>query len=236
MIILITINTVAQPERKKHDGKIIEKLGYWRPRTQASYDRAYVINRARISYWLGNGAQPTISVHKILEEFGMVPKMPPIFGSKHTYKKPEKEFTDTTMEVWRMTHKWDKDPIVKQRLEQELKTMEGRLAVENDLYDPVPVEEVQTTDIDSDEPSVFERNIKFEELRKRFDNHKEYSLNVLGGNDYRLNIYLRKMNKLSRSKYGGLDVEGYKDYLNNLLQFKKIKANFRPDNFAEEKF
>ncbi len=40
------------------------------------------------------------------------------------------------------------------------------------------------------------------------------------GNDLRYNIYLKKMNKLCRMDLG-LDVEGYKDYVNNLKIFAK---------------
>jgi hypothetical protein len=37
----------------------------------------------------------------------------------------------------------------------------------------------------------------------------------LRGNDLRFNIYMRKLNKLTRNDLG-LDVEAYKDYVNNL--------------------
>lgn len=40
------------------------------------------------------------------------------------------------------------------------------------------------------------------------------------GNELRYNIYLKKMNKLCRMDLG-LDVEGYKDYVNNLKIFAK---------------
>jgi len=40
----------------------------------------------------------------------------------------------------------------------------------------------------------------------------------LRGNDLRYNVYLKKMNKLTRKDLG-LDVEAYKDYCNNLKIF-----------------
>lgn len=225
------------PLKGKVSGKILEKLGYWRPRMhQKSYERAYVINKPRISYWLANGATPTKGVHRILEKFDFVPKAPHPYGSKHIYEKPEVEYAPSTMEVWRMTHKFDKDDVVNKRLQDELKIMEGRVNVESELYDPVNIEVAQTSDIDSDDGDVFERNIKFDELRKRFEKHREYSLDAMRGNDYRFNIYLRKMEKLSKSKYGGLDVESYKDYLNNLMQFRKIRADYNNDTTIDDKF
>jgi len=45
------------------------------------------------------------------------------------------------------------------------------------------------------------------------DHRKEHMR--LRGNDLRFNIYLRKMNKLARRDLG-LDIEAYKDYINNL--------------------
>lgn len=175
---------------------------------------------------MGNGATPTPAVHKILENFGLLPKLPVPHGSKYQYEKPEKKYSDHIMNVYRMMHRTDSDPVIKSRLLDELNLLESQYVVEGQTYNPNNIENVKTTDIDSDDPDIFERNIKFEELRRRFEKHRQYSLDVLKGNDYRFNIYLRKMNKLSTSKYGGLDVEGYRDYLNNLMEFKKIKRDF----------
>ena len=41
---------------------------------------------------------------------------------------------------------------------------------------------------------------------------------LLKGNDLRSNVYLKKMEKMSRMDLG-LDVIGYKDYMHNLSQF-----------------
>lgn len=38
------------------------------------------------------GATCTDRVHRILEKFEMVPKLPTPLGSKYTYEKPEKEY------------------------------------------------------------------------------------------------------------------------------------------------
>lgn len=214
-------------------GKIIEKLGYWRPRTVKTYDRAYVINRPRIHFWLGTGAKPTKAVHRILENFELVPKLPPYFGSKHTYEKPEKEIKAHEWSVFRMDKGYDKDAIINQRLQDELRIMESRIKIEGEIFNPVDIEDAKTTDIDSDDADVFERQIKFDEIKKRFEKHKEYSLDKMRGNDYKFNNYLRKMEKLSKSKYGGLDVAGYKDYLNSLMEFEKIRYNFNSSKYTD---
>ena len=46
----------------------------------------------------------------------------------------------------------------------------------------------------------------------------------LKGNDLRYNVYLRKMQKLTRNDLG-LDVIAYKDYLNNLKEFANINQD-----------
>lgn len=47
----------------------------------------------------------------------------------------------------------------------------------------------------------------------------------LRGNDLRYNVYLRKINKLTRMDLG-LDVEAYKDYVNNLKIFAKYSKDY----------
>ena len=95
------------------------------------------------------------------------------------------------------------------------------------------LEEVKTTDIESEEADIFERKNKFEELLKRMEKHRKETAN-LRGNDLRYNIYMRKLNKLTRMDLG-LDVEAYKDYINNLKQFAAVNSDFElfaRDNFA----
>jgi hypothetical protein len=76
------------------------------------------------------------------------------------------------------------------------------------------LDEIKTDDIESEEADIFDRVKKFDELNKRFENHRKEN-GKLKGNDLRYNIYLKKMQKLVRMDLG-LDVEGYKDYVNNL--------------------
>ena len=47
---------------------------------------------------------------------------------------------------------------------------------------------------------------------------------TLKGNDLRYNVYLRKLQKLTRDDLG-LDVLAYKDYVNNLKQFANINQD-----------
>lgn len=86
------------------------------------------------------------------------------------------------------------------------------------------LEEARTTDIESEEVDIFERKSKFEELLKRMEKHRKETLH-LRGNDLRYNIYMKKLSKLTRMDLG-LDVEAYKDYINNLKQFAAVNTDF----------
>jgi hypothetical protein len=86
------------------------------------------------------------------------------------------------------------------------------------------IELVKTDDIESEEADIFYRVEKFNELNKRFEKHRKEQWK-LRGNDLRYNLYLRKMQKLSRMDLG-LDLEGYQDFVNNLKEFAKYNKDF----------
>lgn len=54
---------VVQEARSKRDGRFVENLGYYNPRTQPS---TIVLKMDRVDYWIGVGAQPTDSVASLL--------------------------------------------------------------------------------------------------------------------------------------------------------------------------
>lgn len=86
------------------------------------------------------------------------------------------------------------------------------------------LELIMTDDIESEEADIFHRVEKFNELNKRFTQHREDNWK-LKGNDLRYNVYLKKMQKLTRMELG-LDIEGYKDYVNNLEEFAKFDRDW----------
>lgn len=71
---------------------------------------------------------------------------------------------------------------------------------------------------------IFERKNKFEELLRRITKHRKETAH-LRGNDLRFNVYMRKLSKLTRLDLG-LDLEAYKDYINNLKQFAHLNSDF----------
>jgi small subunit ribosomal protein S16 len=63
-----TYRVVIQEERSKRDGRFIENIGFYNPRTEPP---TIVLNQERVNYWLGVGAQPTESVGQLLKMAGI---------------------------------------------------------------------------------------------------------------------------------------------------------------------
>ncbi len=63
-----TYRIVVADARAKRDGRIIEKLGHYDPRTEPP---TVVLNEERTRYWLGVGAQPTEALGPILKRAGI---------------------------------------------------------------------------------------------------------------------------------------------------------------------
>lgn len=66
-----TYRVVIQEERSKRDGRFIENIGFYNPRTVPA---TIVINQERVNYWLSVGARPTESVGQLLKTAGITDK------------------------------------------------------------------------------------------------------------------------------------------------------------------
>ncbi len=62
-----TYRVVVADSRAPRDGRYIEQIGRYDPRQEPS---VVEIDNDRAGYWLGNGAQPTDAVRKLLEISG----------------------------------------------------------------------------------------------------------------------------------------------------------------------
>jgi small subunit ribosomal protein S16 len=58
---------VVTDKRSPRDGRFIEIIGHYNPRTRPNTD---IVDEARVLYWLDNGAQPTDAVRRILNRTG----------------------------------------------------------------------------------------------------------------------------------------------------------------------
>jgi len=65
---------VAADSRMPRDGRFIEKLGTYNPMLPKDSEDRVKMNIERVKYWLGEGAQPTDRVSRMLEAAGELPK------------------------------------------------------------------------------------------------------------------------------------------------------------------
>lgn len=64
-----TYRIIVADSRSPRDGKFIEILGQYAPRTG---DKALQLNAERANYWLDNGAQPSDTVRSLLRKAGVL--------------------------------------------------------------------------------------------------------------------------------------------------------------------
>jgi small subunit ribosomal protein S16 len=65
---------VAADSRMPRDGRFIEKLGTYDPLQPKDSEQRVKMNAERIQYWIGQGAQPTDRVARMLEVAGLKEK------------------------------------------------------------------------------------------------------------------------------------------------------------------
>jgi small subunit ribosomal protein S16 len=65
---------VAADSRMPRDGRFIEKLGTYNPLLPKDSEDRVKMNVERVQYWLGEGAQPTDRISRMLEAAGVVTK------------------------------------------------------------------------------------------------------------------------------------------------------------------
>lgn len=191
-----------------------------------------ILNKHRLQYWLGVGATATNRVHRILERFEYVPPTPVPFGRHTLYERPEKEYK---LEHYKKTGPKgnNQELYLRQQLQEHMTVLMRREKLQQEALSNLGVnaegaipglEEAKTEEIESEEVDIFERKAKFDELLKRIEKHRKDNAH-LRGNDLRYNIYMRKLNKLTRKDLG-LDLEAYKDFVNNLKQFAHVNKDF----------
>ena len=57
------------------DGRYVEKLGHYNPMVAKDNDQRLVVNGERVNYWLGQGAQETERVQKLLSQIELMAKV-----------------------------------------------------------------------------------------------------------------------------------------------------------------
>lgn len=59
-----SFRVVVADQRSPRDGRFIENLGHYNPRTNPP---TFEVDRERVAYWLGQGAKPSDSVAQMLK-------------------------------------------------------------------------------------------------------------------------------------------------------------------------
>ena len=80
---------VVADSRFARDGRFIEKVGYFNPLLAKDKKERIGLEAERIKYWLGQGAQPTTRVARILGENELIPM--PKNGNNPNKAIPKKE-------------------------------------------------------------------------------------------------------------------------------------------------
>lgn len=65
---------VAADSRAPRDGRYIERLGTYNPLLAKDNEQRITMNVERVQYWLGQGAEPTDRVSRMLENAGVIAK------------------------------------------------------------------------------------------------------------------------------------------------------------------
>ena len=65
---------VAADSRMPRDGRFIEKVGTYNPLLPKDSEERVKMNMERVQYWLGQGAQPTDRISRMLEAAGVLEK------------------------------------------------------------------------------------------------------------------------------------------------------------------
>ena len=65
---------VAADSRMPRDGRFLEKLGTYNPLLPKDSEERVKMNMERVQYWLGQGAQPTDRISRMLEAAGVLEK------------------------------------------------------------------------------------------------------------------------------------------------------------------
>ena len=80
---------VIADSRRARDGRFIEKVGFFNPLLPKDKKERLGLEAERIKYWLGQGAQPTTRVARILGENEIIPM--PANGNNPNKAIPKKE-------------------------------------------------------------------------------------------------------------------------------------------------
>lgn len=128
---------VAADKEKPRDGRFLEILGHYNPRTEPA---TIQVDEARIFHWLGNGAQPSESVRQILQVAGTWDRWKRLQAGEVLEKLLE-EAEATAVEVDPRTRRDDLVPKGKSKKAKKRDQVEAESEAEAEAAEEEPSEE-----------------------------------------------------------------------------------------------
>jgi len=107
---------VVADSRFARDGRFIEKLGFFNPLLPKEKKERVGLEAERIKYWLGQGAQPTTRVARILGENELIPM--PLKGNNPQKAIPKKDRKKEDNEAPKTEAKKEEAPKVEAKKEE----------------------------------------------------------------------------------------------------------------------
>ena len=114
---------VVADSRFARDGRFIEKVGFFNPLLPKDKKERVGLEAERIKYWLGQGAQPTTRVARILGENELMPM--PANGNNPKKAVPKKERKKKKVKKLRQLHR--KQQLQQQKRHQQQKLLKKKL-------------------------------------------------------------------------------------------------------------
>ena len=111
--------------RSPRDGKFIEKVGTFNPLKEKGDENRLNLQLDRIKHWLGNGAQPTDTVHRFLSDAGV---LKPIKKNNPNKAKPKKKALERLKAKEDALNKKKEDEKAKEAAPAEAKPEEAKEA------------------------------------------------------------------------------------------------------------
>ncbi len=125
---------VAADSRMPRDGRFIEKLGTYNPLLPKDSEERVKMDLDRIKHWLGEGAQPTDRISRMLEAAGVIDKKDrnnPNKGEPHAKTKDRvQQKADKTTAAAEASAAAVEEPVVEEAVAEEAPVSEETAAAD----------------------------------------------------------------------------------------------------------
>ena len=120
---------VVADSRFARDGRFIEKVGFFNPLLPKDKKERVGLEAERIKYWLGQGAQPTTRVARILGENELMPM--PANGNNPQKavpkKKEKKKVKKLQQQLLKQQKRHQQQRLLKKKLQQQKRHQQQKL-------------------------------------------------------------------------------------------------------------